>query len=226
MVMTTNKMTDDDMMDMIREVFDWKERDIARTEKYNRLMKQYQKRRRMRLTVGISAGILSVMLIIILLPWSKKTSARSPEGLYLEYYKPFQFASDYRDGEPSSNSLYAKAVSAYRDQHWAEAQRLSDSLLIVDSANSDYRLINGLSKQASGEFIGALNQYQVLISKGGSYALQAYWYKALILLKTGKIKECRAELGKLKQADNKPYDSSSQSKATRLLDLLNHIQDV
>jgi hypothetical protein len=211
--MPSRIMNDEEMLDMIREVRAWKERDSARTEKYARLMKNYRTKRRNKYIAGIVISVSIAMVVIILLPWPRNEGTKDLNATYIQYYEPFRFAQDYRDGLESSNQIYQQAISSYRENQWTAARDLSDSLLVLDASNPDYILISGLSKQAIGEYEDAILKFQSLNSFGGSYALHAHWYLSLIYLKEGKILECRQELEKLKQ--NK--DSAFQHKVDGLL---------
>jgi hypothetical protein len=211
--MSSKKMNDEEMLDMIREVRAWKERDSARTEKYGALMKKYRTKRRNKYFAGALIGVSLAIVLIILIPWPRINGTKDFSVLYNEFYEPFQFAQDYRDGVESSNQIYQNAISLYRAKQWIAASDLADSLLVLDDSNPDYILIGGLADLANLEHESAILKFQSLNSFGGSYALHAHWYLALIYLKEGKMIECRQELEKLKE--NK--DSAFQQKVNRIL---------
>ncbi|MFA5816190.1 MAG: hypothetical protein WC865_11270 [Bacteroidales bacterium] len=197
--MTKKRLSDDDFMEVYRELRAWKERDAARTLKYQRLIRLSKRKHRIQRAAVIVSGVAALFMIIVLVPWTGLRTHNSQENLYKQYYEAFRFASDYRDGSEVSNKLYQQAISAYRNQHWEEAEILADSLSALDPTNPDYLLLDGLSKQACGKYDEAIKQYLVLIPEGGSYAQNARWYLALNYLKQGKVKECRGQLDTLKK---------------------------
>ncbi|MFA5817497.1 MAG: hypothetical protein WC865_17985 [Bacteroidales bacterium] len=197
--MTKKRLSDDDFMEIYRELRAWKERDAARTVKYQRLIRQSKRKYRIQRAAVIISGVAALILVILLVPWSGLKTYSSLENLYEQYYEAFRFASDYRDGSEVSNKLYQHAISAYRNQLWEEAEILADSLSALDPTNPDYLLLNGLSKQACGKYDEAVKQYLAIIPDGGSYAQNARWYLALTYLKQDKVKECRWQLDTLKK---------------------------
>lgn len=196
--MTKKRLSDDDFMVVYRELRAWKERDAERTIKYQRLIRQSKRKHKIKHAALIISGVAALFLVTLLVPWPRLKPHDSPENLYEQYYEAFRFASDYRDGNEGSNELYQLAISAYRNQHWQEAEILADSLSALDPANPDYLLLNGLSKQACGKYDEAVKQYLAIIPDGGSYAQNARWYLALTYLKQDKVKECRGQLDTLR----------------------------
>jgi len=66
---TKKRLTDDEFIEVIREVRAWAERDRLRTIKYQRLIKEYDRRRKRRLIIWISIGValLGVLMGLLVL---------------------------------------------------------------------------------------------------------------------------------------------------------------
>jgi len=207
--MTKQRLTDDEFMELYRELREWKERDAARTIKYQRLIRISNRKRKIRHAVILMTGVAAVALILFKIPWTGVKSPKNPDSLYSQFYEPYRFATDYRDGSENTKDLFQSAVIAYRNLNFGEAEILSDSLTGKDSANPDYMFLSGLVKQASGKYDIAITQYLKLIPMGGSYSQHARWYLALIYLKLGKLMECNEQLDSLKLQSGTFYREKS-----------------
>lgn len=209
--MNKKKLSDDELLNLIRETRAWKERDAQRTIKYQRFMRLAGRKRRIRQTVGVSAGIGAIFLAVIFALWSGNKTEIAPNTLYARFYEPFKFAVDYREGDKDSTGIYKQAIVSYRSQEWIQAGRLADSLTSIEPANPNYLLLNGLVMQAQGKFDKAMTQYLSLIQIGGSYGQHARWYLSLIFLKQGKLMECRGQLDTLKLQTSSFYGDKAES---------------
>jgi len=207
--MAKERLTDDEFMEVYGELRAWKERDAARTIKYQRLIRISNRKRKIRHAVIIMSGVAAVALILLKIPWTGFKTPKSPDSLYSLFYEPYRFATDYRDGSRNTMDMFKNAVTAYRNQNFVEAELLSDSLNCKDKANPDYQLLNGLIKQASGKYDVAITQYMKLIPFGGSYAQHARWYLALIYLRQGKLMECTWQLDSLRLQSGTFYRDKS-----------------
>ena len=214
--MTKNSLTDDEFMEVYRELRAWKERDAARTVKYQRLVRISNRKRKLRQAVVLMIGISAIAMLLVKIPWTGEQHREKPDSLYAQFYEPYLFATDYRDGSDYTMGLFQRAVNAYRNQNFIEAEILSDSLTAQDQTNPDYQLLSGQIKQASGKYDIAITRYLKLIPYGGSYAQHARWYLALIYLKQGNRIECNAQLDSLKFQSDAYY----RDKADRLRKLL------
>lgn len=207
--MTKKRLTNNEFMEVYSELRAWKERDAARTIKYKKLIRISNRKRKIRKAAILITGIAAIALILIKIPWVGMKSTYSLDSLYSQFYEPYIFVTDYRDGTASTMDLFHNAVIKYRNLNFVEAEVLSDSLTGKDNANPDYLLLSGLIKQASGKCDIAITQYLKLIPKGGSYAQHARWYLALIYLKQGKLMECNEQLDSLKLQSGTFYRDKS-----------------
>jgi hypothetical protein len=219
--MTKNRLSDDDFLEVIREVRAWKERDAQRTIKFQNLIRQAERKRKIRNAILIVTSIAAVILVVLWIP-SNGVKTRNFDDLYKEYYSPYKFTSGYRDGANQSSRLFDQAVKAFGESYLGKAEVLSDSLTTIDNNNADYLLLNALTKQAIGKYDSAVLKYQAIIPIGGSYAINARWYMALIYLKQGKIKECCDELEYLQKSGG----SLRTGNVRRLLGRLKKQQDL
>jgi tetratricopeptide (TPR) repeat protein len=209
--MEMKKLSDDDLLDVIREARAWKERDAQRTIKYQRLIRLAEKRRKIRQMVGISTAIAAIFVVFMLIPWSGNKTKPEPDILYTQYYEPFQFAIDYRDGYNDSIGPYKQAIISYRNQQWIAAGSLAESLTENDPTNPDYLLLSGLVEQAQGNYDQAISYYLSLVQMGGSYSQHAKWYLSLIYLKQGKITECQNHLISIKTQGSNFYKVKAEA---------------
>ena len=213
-------MSDDEFLEVIREVRAWKKRDAERAVRLENWKKRRERNRKIRISLFTISGVAAVFLIVLWIPW-KGNESKTRDQLYQEFYKPYQFATDYRDLENHKGSLFNQAVRAYRDGNWFKAEILSDSLTVVGKTNPDYLLINGLTKIATGKYSLAIERLHALIPSGGSYEINARWYLALAFLKEGKIEDCRSELLMLKDLGS----SNFKNDVSRLLRKLEPLYD-
>ncbi|MFA6128198.1 MAG: hypothetical protein WC699_12925 [Bacteroidales bacterium] len=207
--MTKKRLTDDEFMEVYSELRAWKGRDAARSIKYQRLIRISNRKRKIRHAVILITGVAAVALILFKIPWLVFKTQKNPNSLYSQFYEPYRFATDYRDGSDNTMDMFKSAVIAYRTLNFVDAEILSDSLTGKDNANPDYLLLNGLIKQANGKFDIAITQYLKLIANGGSYAQHAQWYLALIYLKQGKLIECNEQLDSLRLQSGTFYRDKS-----------------
>jgi tetratricopeptide (TPR) repeat protein len=209
--MNKKKLSDDELLNLIRETRAWKERDAQRTLKYQRLIRLAGRKRRIRQAIGVSTSIGAIFLIVIFALWSGNKTKIDPNTLYTRFYEPFQFAVDYRDGADDTIGIFKQAIISYRAQEWNQAGILADSLTKIEPTNPNYLLLNGLIMQAQGKFDKAMKPYLSLIRIGGSYGQHARWYLSLLFLKQGKIMECRGQLDTLKLRTNSFYGDKAEA---------------
>jgi tetratricopeptide (TPR) repeat protein len=205
------KLSDDELLNLIRETRAWQERDAQRTLKYQRLIRLAGRKRRIRQAIGVSTGIGAIFLIVIFTLWSGNKTKIDSNTLYAQYYEPFHFAVDYRDGSQDSIGIFKQAIISYRAQEWNQAGLLADSLTKIEPTNPNYLLLNGLVMQAQGKFDKAIKQYLALIRIGGSYGQHARWYLSLLFLEQGKLMECRSQLDTLKLRTSSFYGDKAEA---------------
>ncbi|MFA5815487.1 MAG: hypothetical protein WC865_07690 [Bacteroidales bacterium] len=218
--MDKKRLSDEEFLEVIREVHAWKKRDAERSVRLENWKRKRERNRKIRIYLFTISGVAAVILVLLWIPW-KGHNSKTQDELYQEFYSPYQFATDYRDAANHTVNLFSQAVRAYRDGNWYKAELLSDSLTAVDHVNPDYLLINGLVKIATGKYSIAIEKLNAVIPNGGSYEINARWYLALALLKEGKIMECRNELMALKDLGSSYFKND----VNRLLRKLEHLND-
>ncbi|MFA6128784.1 MAG: hypothetical protein WC699_15905 [Bacteroidales bacterium] len=217
--MEKNRLSDEEFLEVIKEVRAWKKRDAERSVRLENWKRKRERNRKIRISLFTISGIAAVILVILWLP-GKGLNSKTPDELYQEFYSPYQFASDYRGAANHSVNLFNQAVRAYRAGDWSRAELLSDSLTVVDQANPDNLLLNGLVKMAAKKYSSAIDKLNAVIPKGGSYEINARWYLALAFLKEGQISASRTELRFLQESGN----SFFKNEVTKLLRKMEHLK--
>jgi len=217
--MEKNRLSDDEFLEVIREVRAWKKRDAERSVRLENWKRKRERNRKIRISLFTISGVAAVILVVLWLPW-KGLNSKTPDELYQEFYSPYQFASDYRDAANRTVNLFSQAVRAYRKGNFCKAELLSDSLTVVDHVNPDYLLLSGLVKIAIGKYSNAIEKFNAVITHGGSYEINARWYLALAFLKEGKISDCRTELRFLQESGNSYF----KNEVNKLLRKIEHLK--
>lgn len=92
---TILKLTEDEFKEFYRGLCAWKERDAARTVKYQRLIGIPNRKRKIRQTAILMLDVAAIALVLARIPWTGGTSSINPDSLYSQFYEPYRFAPDY-----------------------------------------------------------------------------------------------------------------------------------
>ncbi|TSA39057.1 MAG: hypothetical protein D4R64_00970 [Porphyromonadaceae bacterium] len=140
-----------------------------------------------------SAAAILIFTWILIGP---KTTLPDYLSLYMEFYKPAVFQTEYRGKQPEK-TLFTEALQQYSEKNYPLAVVIADTLQKQNSQNPDNLLLIASIYQAGGLFEQAEHFYELLHPFGGSYALEANWYLALLTLQKGKSDLCKDYLRKI-----------------------------
>lgn len=116
------------------------------------------------------------------------------------------------DAEPSESGM-EKAMDLYNQKKFAESARAFDQLIQSGGKNSEAIYYSGLSHYVNNNYGTAIARFNQLIAENKRYRNGSIYYKALILIKTGKSAEAKPLLEELKQSGG-----SYRKKATEALE--------
>ena len=131
----------------------------------------------------------SLVICLSLIPVLTSTRP-SPEKLYATYLNTAELPS-LVDRE-NSNDITAKAQHYFEDKNYSEALSLFNSNLNLSSnQKATVYLYVGISYMELEQYSNAENTFDALISSNLMDATKGYWFKALLKLKTGQVKEAK-----------------------------------
>jgi len=209
--MKPTEIDDDQLLDLIRESLEWKERDERRSIKYRQLYGRLQQRLLRRLIVASTfCALFATFGTIFLITYKPLKQQVNTDNLFARYFEPVRFSIGYRNSD-HQQSLFEKAVSIYKEGNLAEAKTLSDSLMQLDSTDPDHQLLHASVLLSAGQTELAQRYFQNLLEAGGSFALHAQWYLALIDLKQGSAKACQDRLKQLIRRGDRYYVAKARS---------------
>lgn len=162
---------------------------------------------------------LSAAAAIFVLCWTGwyllNPTTINAEAIFAETYSPY--LEDFGSRGPNSTKDYLQAVSAYEAKDYIVAIPLLESILKMESQNSEVELILGdclLSINKTEEAIEHFNA--VIARKTNLYNDPAQWFLALSYLKQNKIEACQKTLQSLIQDPQADYYKEAKALLSKI----------
>jgi len=134
---------------------------------------------------------------------------KTSNQLYAEYYEPFDYTSNTRDGDQKSTFelgvLYQKGQFVEFIQQYEQHHKQNDEL------SSDFILAVGIGyTEIDQPYKGIYQLDKIIDNKDFNFIDSALWYKALALLKANEIKNCKEVLAIILNNKNSEYYSKAE----------------
>ncbi len=159
---------------------------------------------------------IAAVLVISLSLWMLFSPKPTTEGLFAEYYQPYQIIDGQtRSNEGNVDQLFKDAVKSYKNNDFNESSLAFESLLEIDNSSVKMRFLYSVTQIELQDYQKAISGFNYIIETNGDFVVEAKWYLSMCYLKTGKIKDAKLLLIEL---SNTP--GYYKSKSTNLLNEL------
>jgi len=173
--------------------------------------------------------LLSLLLILFLgvsaLVYLKNiTTVDTPQQIYAEYYKPYDYKDSRRD--VAKKSMFSIGL-LYQENKFDEIVTVYEAeIKNKDEMTSDLILAVGISYLENGDPYQAIYLFnQVIKNDDFSYIDQALWYKSMALIKAEEYKEGQVQLNKISADNNTAFAKNGKEVISKIEAYLNTINE-
>jgi len=136
--------------------------------------------------------------------------AKSPDQIFAEYYKPYDYATTTRNSD--QQSLFTLSLLYQEKKYNAFIEQFEKYHKNRTDLNSDLILASGIAYLESNQPYKAIFQFNKIIeNKDFNFEDQAIWYKSLALFKANEYNQCSTELEKLINNIDSEYHAESSA---------------
>ncbi len=138
---------------------------------------------------------IAAILVISFGLWMLFSQKTTTEGLFAEYYQPYQIIDGQtRSAGENVDQLFKDAVKSYKNNDFNESSLAFERLLEIDKSSVKMRFLYSVTQIELQNYENAISGFNYIIETNGDFVIEAKWYLSMCYLKTGKVKEAKSLL--------------------------------